>query len=116
LSNFPLTGRHVDVPCENCHVTGQLAGLSTSCVSCHSDPVFHANMFGLDCAACHSTENWFARYNGPHPGIADEGGRGVNHGGASCRDCHTQTLHAATCTACHSSNNPDGRGGGGGDD
>lgn len=117
-SNFPLTGRHVVLACEQCHTAGQFGGLSTSCSSCHGDPVFHAGMFGLDCASCHTTENWFARYNGRHPGIADEGGRGVNHGGASCRDCHTQTLHTATCLACHDSNNPDDDGGGdgGGDD
>lgn len=117
-SNFPLIGGHVGLACEQCHTTGQFTGLSTACASCHADPVFHAGMFGLDCAACHTTENWYARYTGPHPGIADEGGRGVNHGGASCRDCHTQTLHTATCTACHNSNNPDGggEGGRGGDD
>jgi hypothetical protein len=106
-SNFPLTGRHVGLVCEQCHSTGQFAGLSPTCASCHGDPVFHAGMFGLDCVSCHTTDNWFARYNGPHPGIADEGGRGVNHGGASCRDCHTQTLRSATCLACHDSNNPD---------
>jgi len=115
-SNFPLTGAHAGVACERCHSSGQFAGLSTSCAGCHDDPAFHTGMFGLDCAQCHTTDNWFAAYNGPHPGIADEGGRGVNHGGGSCRDCHTQTLHAATCTKCHDSNNPgDGGGEGGGD-
>lgn len=117
-SNFPLTGRHAGLACEQCHNAGQFTGLSTSCASCHGDPVFHAGMFGLDCAACHSTDNWYTRYDGPHPAIADEGGSGVNHGGASCRDCHTQTLSSATCLACHDSNNPDDEGGGdgGGDD
>jgi hypothetical protein len=115
-SNFPLTGRHAGLACEQCHSAGQFTGLSTSCAGCHSDPVFHAGMFGLDCAACHSAENWFAAYTGSHPGIADEGGSGVNHGGASCRDCHTQTLHTYTCLACHDSNNPDDDGGGGDDD
>lgn len=117
-SSFPLTGRHVGVACERCHAGGVFAGVSTACASCHGDPAYHAGLFGLDCAACHTVENWSARYRGPHPGIADEGGSGVNHGGASCRDCHTQTLHSATCLACHDSNNPDDDGGGGdgGDD
>jgi len=114
--NFPLTGRHIEVFCEQCHITGQFAGLSTSCASCHADPVFHAGMFGQDCVSCHTTDNWFAQYTTPHPGIADEGGHGVNHGGASCRDCHTQTLHTATCLACHNSNNPDDDERDGGDD
>lgn len=111
LSPFPLTGAHAVVACENCHSSGQFRGLASDCASCHSDPPFHAGMFGLDCAACHTTDNWYARYTGRHPGIADEGGRGVNHGGASCRDCHTQTLYAATCTACHDENR-EGEGGG----
>ena len=111
-SNFPLTGRHIGLECERCHTAGQFAGLSTACVTCHSDPAFHAGMFGTDCARCHTTDNWFAPYNGPHPGIADEGGFGVNHGGGTCRDCHTQNLSTATCLACHDSNNPDDDGGG----
>jgi hypothetical protein len=110
-SKFPLTGAHMSLTCEKCHSAGQFAGLSTACSSCHTDPVFHAGMFGLDCATCHTTDNWSAVYKGPHPGIADEGGRGVNHGGGSCRSCHTQTLHAATCTQCHKGN-PEGGGGG----
>jgi hypothetical protein len=109
-SRFPLTGAHTDLACEKCHASGQFVGLSTECSSCHNDPGFHAGMFGLNCASCHTTSNWFAAYTGPHPAIADEGGRGVNHGGATCRDCHTQTLRAATCTKCHSGN--PGSGGG----
>jgi hypothetical protein len=110
-SKFPLTGAHTALTCEKCHSAGQFAGLSTTCSSCHTDPVFHAGMFGLNCVTCHTTDNWSAVYKGPHPGIADERGRGVNHGGGSCRSCHTQTLHAATCTECHKGN-PEGGGGG----
>ena len=113
LSAFPLTGRHVGLACEQCHSSGQFAGLSTACASCHGDPGYHAGLFGLDCAGCHTTNNWSAKYRGKHPAI-DRG-----HEGASCRDCHTKTLHTATCTKCHDSNNPGdeggGEGGGGGD-
>lgn len=110
---FKITGQHVGLACVQCHINarnvGDFAQLPTACAGCHSEPAFHAGMFGLDCAGCHTTDNWFATYNGPHPSIADEdeGGSGVNHGGASCRDCHTQTLHTATCIACHESNDPD---------
>lgn len=108
LSAFPLTNRHAGLACEQCHSSGQFVGLSTSCASCHVDPAYHAGMFNMDCVQCHTTENWSAGYNGPHPEIAEESGSGVNHGGASCRDCHTQTLHAATCTKCHEGNSPEG--------
>lgn len=110
-TKFPLTGGHAGVACERCHSNGQFASLDTTCASCHSDPVFHAGMFGLDCASCHTVENWAAKYRGPHPGIADEGGSGVNHGGGPCRSCHTQTLREATCTQCHEGN-PGSEGGG----
>jgi len=112
-SNFPLTGLHTLVACEKCHSSGQFKGLSTACASCHADPAFHAAMFGFDCAQCHTTLNWFAQYNGPHPTFGEHGG--INHEGASCRDCHTQTLRTATCTKCHDSNKPGGEGGGGND-
>jgi hypothetical protein len=114
LTKFPLVGGHAGVSCQRCHSSGQFVGLSRACASCHGDPAFHAGLFGLNCVECHTVENWAARYRGPHPGIADEGGRGVNHGGASCRDCHTQTLHSATCSKCHNGNPEDGGGGGDG--
>jgi hypothetical protein len=114
-SNFPLTGQHAGIACENCHKNGQFKDTPTACVSCHSDPGFHAGAFGANCAECHTVNSWTpAKFKGSHPGIADEGGRGVNHGGASCRTCHTATVFEASCDACHNGNNFEG--GGGGDD
>ena len=115
LSPFPLTGAHARINCEQCHQNGQFKGLGTSCVSCHADPIYHAGMFGVDCAQCHSTQNWFTTYNGPHPSFGDEGG-GINHEGATCRDCHPNDLKTFTCLKCHDSNNPtEGREGEGND-
>jgi hypothetical protein len=37
-----------------------------------------------------------------------EGGSGITHGGAACRQCHPSTVSQAVCTACHDSNNPGG--------
>jgi hypothetical protein len=115
-TKFPLTGRHSGLSCQSCHGNGVFVGTPIFCAGCHADPAYHRGMFGTSCEQCHNTNNWSANYKGPHPGIADEGGRGVNHGGASCQDCHTRTLREATCTKCHDSNKPgDGGGGGGGD-
>lgn len=107
-SIFPLTGGHVNLDCTRCHVNGQFKGTPTACVSCHADPAFHAGMLGTDCAACHNTSNWTqARFNLSHPEpSAEEGGNGIFHGGATCRQCHPSSLREATCTACHDSNNP----------
>ena len=104
-SNFPLTGAHINVACEKCHSNGQFAGAPSSCVSCHSDPVFHAGAFGTQCESCHNAIAWSpAKYNGPHPAIADEGGYGVNHGGTTCKGCHTVDIYSYTCLKCHSNN------------
>jgi len=112
LSGFPLTGAHASAACESCHKGGQFAGTSSACASCHAEPSYHRGVFGTNCGSCHNTSNWSAKYTGSHPSIDEK--NGMNHQGASCRDCHTQTLASATCTKCHDSNNP-GDGGGGGD-
>jgi mono/diheme cytochrome c family protein len=105
LSNFPLTGAHASVNCEKCHTSGQFAGTLTACVNCHQDPAFHVGAFGAGCESCHSTAAWSpASYNGSHPGIADEGGFGINHGGTTCKTCHPANVYTYTCLACHSDN------------
>jgi len=111
-SAFPLTGVHTSLKCIACHKVGQFQGAPQYCSGCHGEPAFHAGSFGTDCAKCHTTNNWNAKYTGKHPSFGDEGG--INHGGADCRDCHTINLKKATCTKCHKGNNPGD--GGGGDD
>lgn len=96
LSNFPLTGAHVDVACESCHVNGLLQELSTDCVACHAEPEFHAGLFGTDCDACHATTAWTpAEFNGPHIFPLNHGG------GATCATCHPASFTTYTCYGCH---------------
>ncbi|MFN8411290.1 MAG: cytochrome c3 family protein [Anaerolineales bacterium] len=112
-SGFPLTGGHSNVDCKQCHTNGSFNKISTDCVSCHADPGFHAGAFGINCASCHTTQAWSPagfNFNHPEPRV-EEGGSGVNHGGATCRQCHTSTVFQATCTACHEGN-PGSEGGG----
>ena len=99
LSNFPLTGAHMDAACESCHVNGQFQGLSTACVACHTEPASHAGQFGTDCAACHSTTAWTpAEFNGKHSFPLDHGD------GATCATCHPSSFTAYTCYGCHEHN------------
>jgi Class III cytochrome C family. len=114
LSAFKLDGAHTQVRCEQCHQNGVFKGTPSACISCHADPAFHAGAFGADCVSCHNTSNWNqAGFNLAHPEPSvDEGGSGITHGGATCRQCHPSTLQQAACTDCHDSNNPgDGEGG-----
>ena len=102
LSNFPLTGAHVNVTCESCHTTGQFQGLSTACVACHAEPESHAGQFGTECAACHNTTAWTpAEFNGQHTFP-------LNHGdGATCATCHPSSFTSYTCYGCHEHNEGD---------
>jgi hypothetical protein len=95
-SNFPLTGAHAGVECEQCHLNQDFQETSSACVSCHADPEFHLGLFDTDCQSCHSTTAWLpAQYNDPHPFP-------VNHEGAeTCRDCHPANLNSWTCYVCH---------------
>jgi Class III cytochrome C family/Cytochrome c7 and related cytochrome c len=104
LSSFPLTGAHTNLACTQCHVNNTFAGTPSFCAACHGEPAYHAGIFGTDCAQCHTTSNWSASYNGPHPNTCD--GPCINHKNATCRDCHTVNLSTATCTKCHENNNP----------
>ncbi len=112
-TNFPLTGGHANVNCKQCHRNGSFTGLTTECASCHADPVFHAGAFGSNCAVCHNIFGWSpAGFNIQHPEPSvDEGGSGVFHGGATCRQCHPSTVYEATCTSCHEGGIEGGEGG-----
>lgn len=97
LSNFPLTGAHRNVSCENCHAGGSFAGTPTACSACHAEPAAHLGMFGTNCASCHSTSAWLpASFNGPHTFP-------INHKGANgnCSTCHPSSLLSYTCYGCH---------------
>ena len=104
LSAFKLTGGHANVACEKCHINNVFKGTSQECSGCHANPAFHSGLFkGTACSNCHNTASWSqAKFNLPHPEP------GVDHGGASCRDCHTVNLMTATCTKCHGNNVPGG--------
>lgn len=117
-TGFPLRGGHSQVECDQCHVGGSFEGLSTACVNCHQDPVFHAGAFGSSCESCHSVDSWSpARFELSHPEPrVEEEGSGIHHGGASCRDCHPSSVFQSSCISCHEGNNFEESEGGGDDD
>jgi hypothetical protein len=95
---FPLTGAHQQVACSACHREGVFENIPSGCAECHADPPFHAGLFGLECADCHTTESWSpARFEGAHLFPLDHG----EGGAVECRVCHPQALSAYTCYSCH---------------
>lgn len=118
-SEYPLTGRHATVKCEQCHAprpAGMKAGPSlldpalpalrfAECSACHKDP--HQGRLGPRCAECHVTAGFFER---PAAGRFDhtrtryplEG----RHLAVRCAACHPRgtsrtTLAYAVCSDCH---------------
>ncbi|HXQ27616.1 MAG TPA: hypothetical protein VN822_14510 [Candidatus Acidoferrales bacterium] len=102
---FPLTGFHVTVPCNSCHIGGVFAGTPTDCYSCHkadyagtTNPNHAAAGFPTTCATCHTTTSWAgATFN--HTWFP------MNHGNANgvCSTCHTNPNDYSVfqCTNCH---------------
>jgi hypothetical protein len=89
LFSFKLTGKHITVACEGCHINGLFKGTPSGCYSCHQKDDNHKGRFGKDCGACHSTNGW-------KPATFDH-----NLSGFPLTGAHT----ALNCTQCHASGN-----------
>ncbi len=125
--SFGLTGKHMEVACEACHVSAwkttlldgekRFQGLQQQCTACHQDE--HKGLYGPDCNSCHGQQEPFARAPGfehTHAFLLEGA-----HRRATCQECHpagsdrsvgllmqsrraNQTPRVArTCRACHES-------------
>ncbi len=105
LAAFPLTGRHVTVACEDCHVNDVFAGTPQDCNACHAADDEHGGQFGTDCAQCHTTDSWEdASFDHSLAAFPLTGA----HLEVTCAGCHTNgpsgMIFAGTptaCAACH---------------
>jgi hypothetical protein len=111
-NRFPLVGAHAAVDCEACHkgaATGQFAGLSTQCYSCHAkdyqsaaSPNHVTAGFSTTCEQCHSMNTWLdAKFDHlKQTGFALTGA----HAQLQCTACHVGGRYQgtpATCAGCH---------------
>lgn len=102
---FPLTGRHLSVACEACHLQSVIKGTPTRCYDCHwirrQDDRYRTRL-GNDCEKCHNTGAWSdVKYD-----HAAETGVQLNkqHQGLACDGCHVQqsfTPGEVNCYSCH---------------
>jgi hypothetical protein len=108
-TRFPLSGRHLPLKCEQCHINGQYGQtLSFDCYSCHQgtyvqakSPDHAAGQFDHDCSKCHATTGW-------KPSTFDHASTKFALTGAHvtrlCQDCHINGNYALSyidCYQCH---------------
>lgn len=103
LTNYPLVGLHVAVPCEQCHVTRQYRDTGRECIACHKNDDVHKGSLGKECTRCHSPNGWriWEFDHGKETGFALTGA----HRKLACAGCHRQPADVVKlnpdCVACH---------------
>jgi hypothetical protein len=108
-TGFPLTGAHIKLECETCHVDGLFKGTPTNCAGCHSQgrrvvapfkPATHM-LTTAPCETCHTNTISFlgARFN--HVGVQPKGCQTCHAGinAPSKPSGHIQTI--LSCDSCH---------------
>jgi len=111
-TRYPLTGLHIQVPCEKCHKPDTPGGpvrfkdmKFAACSDCHADP--HHGAFKQQCEECHTTAGWkkllpsfqFDHAKTKYPLLGE-------HAKVSCIACHVsgdfqRPLRFAKCMDCH---------------
>ena len=120
---FPLTGKHAELTCQNCHSNMTYAGTPNQCAVCHSNVVPINHFDGMVCSTCHTTSAWKpASFDHAAVGATDcqschSGDKPNNHFSGQCSSCHNTNAwkpasfdHAVAgatdCQGCHSGNKP----------
>ncbi len=102
LTDYPLHGAHVSVPCGDCHAEGEKhREASSQCIDCHRDDDVHRGGLGEDCGDCHDDVRWKkAEFDHDTTDFPLEGA----HADTACRLCHADERYEDTptdCASCH---------------
>ncbi len=111
LTQFPLTGAHKAVPCQQCHGSGNYRSTPTDCYSCHqaqfvstTSPNHVSGGFVTTCQLCHSTTAW-------QPATFDHNSTKFPLTGAHvttpCQSCHTNNNYQLSYSGCYSCHTAD---------
>ena len=118
-TGFPLTGAHLQIPCEACHVDAQAGAftpLDSRCYACHERDfqsaisVDHvAANFSVQCDQCHTTVAFTHNVAFDHASVASGYPLVGAHARIRCASCHggavQQVLFSPSgpndCIACH---------------
>ena len=101
LSTFLLTGKHVEVACDRCHIDHVLQGTPSDCTGCHQKDDQHNGSLGTLCDTCHTPEGWSpSTYDHNLSSFKLTG----SHLTTACGDCHFDVFFPGTpadCNSCH---------------
>lgn len=108
-TNFPLTGAHLSVDCQDCHQSGY-SGTSTECFVCHetqylgtTNPNHQALALSTECSSCHSTDpTWRPALFPQHNQVFELLGRHLEIAN-DCAACHNGNYVNTpdVCIGCH---------------
>lgn len=110
LTDLPLRGRHVTVPCTDCHAPGsRYREASSECEHCHAVHDPHDGSLGVACDDCHQEASWKeVRFDHGATAFPLQG----RHREAPCEDCHATKRYKPTSNTCHSCHARDDKHGG----
>ncbi|HKZ44342.1 MAG TPA: cytochrome c3 family protein [Anaerolineales bacterium] len=100
--NYEISGQHMEVPCEKCHINNDYYSASRECNSCHAKIDPHLGSLGLLCENCHTTNGWLPTSFVHNQSTFKLTGK---HLSISCTDCHISSVYShtrKTCDDCHS--------------
>jgi hypothetical protein len=102
LTDFKLSGAHLNAACSTCHVGGKkMREAPSDCFSCHQKEDVHKGSMGKNCASCHSPVAWrtsafdHSKTKFPLTGA---------HANTQCSACHPSANYKNTptnCASCH---------------
>jgi hypothetical protein len=106
-ARFTLAGRHVVVPCEQCHLSLRFREAPRDCLGCHRKDDRHKASQGPLCESCHNVRSW-ALWTFDHDRATKYVLEG-KHRTARCEACHTQPAPRgrptaplpSDCLSCH---------------
>ena len=102
-TDFPLVGKHSDIPCLACHKAGEeAADAPKTCDGCHANQDVHLGRNGTQCENCHNSIKW-AEILFDHNRDTDYLLTG-KHEKVACTQCHIGAIDdplPRDCASCH---------------
>ncbi|MES9831131.1 MAG: cytochrome C [Candidatus Thiodiazotropha sp. DIVDIV] len=102
-TDYPLTGKHIDLDCKLCHADDHYKNTPKECIGCHLINDRHNGRYGKVCAKCHGTEEW-KELTFDHRADTEFALEG-RHKDVPCDTCHKRGPYekkpSKSCFACH---------------